>query len=1524
MDLLSGILAHARQVFWKLYRLMAGKGGSAGMEDKDLRNPPYAVTVFGPANKLLETGSWIELWGGSVMAIESAVMFRKVARLACLVLSAAVLPAIAVKAQLPIKAPAPVTAGSVLPFSHGSTGVWAQIYSMKVDPIHGHILFLDSANSDIYDLAPGASSPTLIVGPEPAHVNSDCSLLEYKGTYWNAAVAFDKWDNLYITDRYGSAVQFCRIPYSASSGTWVFSNADIWQGPTYTNGSGNQVAIPPQDLQVGDDGQTFYVTTSDTESIFKYVVNESGAVTSVTALATGLEDMVSNIAVDHAGNLFFVENAYDSPSARTNGIREIPAGSATIVGDGSGSADAKLTRIDEGGWNGIKGMYFDAQGNMYFSSENNSSYGGLVDGIFMIPNEGTPTSPNLVWADTVQVAPVGAGFPPIVDPRGLIYIATGGSGNWGPPGINVPSCDTTNLQTETATCLESSIVLWKPGTAVVGSAPVGGSGAGAITSYAESAGGGTLTLTANNSFTENEVVTITAKSTDALYPLNGLSYPVLGTGLSGTTFEISTSALAAGASGSTSATVSVNQTQILYYMFSQPTTPSKIALAQPSGSNFKVEAGSPTPNTTATSTMLTCAAGTSFPAFSSTENTTSEYSFCGYFVQLNSAMAGSVEGEVQLLDSSNNVIDGSNAYLAGNGQGAAVSLISSATIQSIASGLNDPKQVASDLWGNTYVADSALKAIEEYPAGTTSPASGKVFGSGLTSPTGVAVDGVGNLYIGDSGKVIEIPVVNGTLSTSQQTTLVSGLGNHLNLAADGEGNVFVADQDNKQVVEVPNPQTSLILPDAVPIVLGATAGFTGPTAIATDSSGNVWVADGAKLWEITMPYGGANQVISSGLEAPVTGLAVDPSGSAFVAEATGLTWIPYSTATGTLNINGQILVTSGLGSSPQIPWGVALDGSQNAYATYGSGSTAGLGQIGISGTYNFDSYGEVNPNVPFEVDAQMLNLGNVPLMISDNPTVDLSSGTSAADYAVAGATLNSPVCSSTTATPPGGSCYLGMVLQAPAAGQTSATINVVSNAVNAKTGVNIAVSGDVIADPRPATTSALTITPVTATGCAGPIYPGCNTIQVTVSAGTGFGTPTGTVTLSVGSINGNQPRQTQTLNSSGVATFTYNGLLGGSYNVNADYSGAGTAGSAQNTCATSTPCFAGSASKTTFTIARATPTFTLGVPVTNNQCLNTTTLTTGAASSNCAANPKFVTVWAGNTYVNWTNPVYISTIVSSAVGTPSGTVTFTQNGAPADPSQGVNGALALNGEGVSTFTLQNLGLGEYTMTAVYSGDVNYAPQTIPLATFYEIVPSVQITAPSGTVNVVPGTPAQVTLTLMPLVGFSGSVSLECNSSDAPVKLPSTTTTLPQYSECTFAYANTTTGTSPVGQSGPTASTIVITISTNVAVNGGTTAMIVQQPPWTLAGLFGLGLVGLMAGRKKLYRSMAMICIAMMLCGLFMGITACTNAGYSTPPPAPKVATPAGTYSVQIVTYNPQDLTQDSLTSPMFTLPVSVQ
>jgi hypothetical protein len=240
---------------------------------------------------------------------------------------------------------------------------------MKIAP-NGNILFLDSALSELFQLAPGASTPTLVVGPASGSNASDCSDLEASGTFWNAGIAFDSGNNLYVTDRYGSAVQFCRVPYNASSGTWSFNSSDIWKGPTFLS-SGVATAISPQDVQVGDDG-TFYASTSGGSgppSIYKFTVNSSGTVTSTTAMVTELEEFAFSLAVDHAGNLYFTENIYGStPGTRVAGIREIPANATLpIVGDGTGKAESSQTLLvgNSNQYTGLAGLTFDAQGNLY-------------------------------------------------------------------------------------------------------------------------------------------------------------------------------------------------------------------------------------------------------------------------------------------------------------------------------------------------------------------------------------------------------------------------------------------------------------------------------------------------------------------------------------------------------------------------------------------------------------------------------------------------------------------------------------------------------------------------------------------------------------------------------------------------------------------------------------------------------------------------------------------------------------------------------------------------------------------------------------------------------------------------------------------------------------------------------------------------------------------------------------------------------------------------------------------------------
>lgn len=1315
------------------------------------------------------------------MAIESAVFLRRVARNACLILFVGLLFSGAAMAQLPIKAPVQVTVGSVIPFGHGSTGQWSQIYAVKVAH-NGSVLFLDTALSNLYQWAPGAPAPTLLVGPAPTGQVSNGSTLEAAGTFWNSGMALDANDTLYITDRYGSAVHFLRVPYDKTSGTWIFGSAANWANSPSIVENGTPTAIEPQDVAINCDNGfpcMMYVAWSNTGEIDKLTIDANGNTGTVAPMITGMETNASNIAVDHAGDLFFLESAYSSPSTRVTGVREIPA-SATlpISGDGKGNVEAALTRVDpaSAGFN-FKGMTFDAAGNLYLSSENDgNAYGGNVSLVLMVPNEGTPTSPNLVWADAVQVSPVAAGFPVAIDPRGYLWIPNGNGGsNWAPPGTTAPPC----RSTDTSTCTTSGMVLWSPGSANLGTSAIGTLGA----------------------------------------------------------------------------------TQTVFYSFSQTTTPASFSYAQPGNKNFTTVTSNPNADPTVDPPVLPCTAGTTYPTFSGQETTASQYSWCAFYVQLNPQTTGNLGGELQALDSSNNIIPGSNAYLGGIGQGASVSVLSPVMTQSVALGLQAPQQVAADSLGNSYVVDSTLGTVEMYPPGQASAVVGTAYGTGLTAPTGVAVDTAGDLFIGDSGKIIEIPFISGALAPKLQTTIQTGLGNHLNLAADSAGNVYVADADNKQVVRVANAQMGLLLENQPRITLGAGISFTGPSAIAADNSGNMYVADGADLWELT-PTGGEKKITSS-LSAPVTGMAVDPSGSVFVAESTGLVWIPYQISTGGLNVNGAVQVVTTVGNN-STPNSVALDGFENAYVSYGSGTNAGMSQVGVGGALDF---GQIVPFLEADQEAQLFNVGNAPLTVSVDPTQDIFTGTNAADYAV-GTPADSPACGASTQTAPGEFCYFDVALTPSAAGPSSASVAIVSDAANAPT-VNIALTAEAVADLRNPTQTAITITPP-----SGVVYPGSEQISVTVSAvNASDGTPTGSVVLSVTG----HPKQTMPL-VAGVATFTYNNLLGGTYNVVADYGGDGTAGSP--------PDFAVSAAKAKFTIVTATPALAVGAPI---------------------GSSKDVTVWAGNTYVSVLSKTTITASVTSTVGTPRGTVSFLQNGQPVDPTQV---SIPLDANGNAVFATNNLKQGVYNLTVVYNGDVNYSSVSTPLPSFQVIVPSLQITASPASTTTKAGVPTQVTLTLKPLVGFVQDVNVQC-----------VTATMPRYSECTFDNPEVSVG----KQADPTApSTIVVTISTNVPVNGVTSSYKAHPEPWSLAGIFGMGLLGLIAGRKRVNRYLTMVLVGLMLAGTIMGISACTNAGYSTPPLAPHVVTPPGTYQVQIITVNPQTGQQNSLATPVFILSTTVQ
>ena len=917
-------------------------------------------------------------------------------------------------------------------------------------------------------------------------------------------------------------------------------------------------------------------------------------------------------------------------------------------------------------------------------------------------------------------------------------------------------------------------------------------------------------------------------------------------------------------------------TGLVFYTFSGSVTPASIAFSQPGGgTDFSAVATNPYPPATGNTPTVPCT-----PNTTAMPSTYIAFGFCEYWVGLTpqgTNSVGSVSGQLSMLDSTNKVIGGSTVYLNGVGEGPAAALLIPANQTPLATGLVSPEQVAGDSIGNSYVADSGQGKVLMFAAGTATASAGTSIGTGLKAPTGVAVDNSGDVYIGDSGKVIEVPSVNGTLNPAGQTVLASGLGANLNLAVDGVGDVYVADPENARVVRIYNPQMSMVIEGTS--TFGS--GFTKPTAVAVDASGNVYVADGTNLDEIgiwgepiSTTTGLASPLtITSNLSTPVTGLAVDPSGSVYVAQSGGIIRIPLE-STG-LQFDDAAEIDSGGVTAPN---SIGMDSLGNLYTTAASYNVSTIGPSGagtspvttpnlllLSGSLvNFGLVSQFTESDP--IDVNVYNIGNEPLALTGAPTFG---GTDPGDYSIEQDGQNPCDTTGATTIASATACQLGVTVTAQGLALSQGTMAVTTTAVNAPTtnATLEAYSSDLLCR---------TLTTITLNPSTGLVYPGSTTItSATVPdpanpCSTAGAVPEGgniVLTLAPQAKGSSQTTQTQTLAANGQASFNLTALNGGTYVVYVSYKG--------------DPVYGGSASSRTFTfvVGQATPTIALSEP-------------TGVSPTN------------GVFYVLQGSTTTLQASVASTVGSPTGSVQFLNNGAaPADPTQN---PVTLSASGSATFNTANLVTGTYNLTAVYSSDLNFASVTSPVVTIVVIPPSALITASPAAISTVAGTPVSSTLTITALEGYSPKlgVQLYCN-----------TATLPQDSECTF-----TVPTVDIFDHPGVPQTSQVTISTNIPVNES--ALRTGRSPIAFAGMFGLGLLGLVLRRKaKFNRSaLTLVCLVLLFAGTLVGFTGCTNSGYTTTPPSPHVVTPAGTYNVSFYTL---DLVTNQISSLPFTLSVTV-
>jgi uncharacterized protein (TIGR03437 family) len=242
--------------------------------------------------------------------------------------------------------------------------------------------------------------------------------------------------------------------------------------------------------------------------------------------------------------------------------------------------------------------------------------------------------------------------------------------------------------------------------------------------------------------------------------------------------------------------------------------------------------------------------------------------------------------------------------------------------------MGPPHGVTFDATGNLFVTDNEPYVLKVSSGGVTSIVAGNGMtgfsGDGGTAtsatfedPEGIAVDSTGNFYFADyaNERVRKVTASTGLISTIAGNGKIAAAGDGgpaasaaldpLDVALDSKGNLYIADYDNNRIREI-------TLDGAIATVVGTgVAGYAGdggpavsallygPSGIALDSAGNLYIADNnnAVVRRVT-PSGLITTIAGNGTPVPASGdggaalaaqmdpwrLTVDAAGNVYVSD----------------------------------------------------------------------------------------------------------------------------------------------------------------------------------------------------------------------------------------------------------------------------------------------------------------------------------------------------------------------------------------------------------------------------------------------------------------------------------------------------------------------------------------------------------------------------------------------------------------------------------------------------------------
>jgi sugar lactone lactonase YvrE len=236
-----------------------------------------------------------------------------------------------------------------------------------------------------------------------------------------------------------------------------------------------------------------------------------------------------------------------------------------------------------------------------------------------------------------------------------------------------------------------------------------------------------------------------------------------------------------------------------------------------------------------------------------------------------------------------------------------------------------PSGIAVDANNVLYVADSSLNTVGKVSStgvvallagasGTAGAADGTGAEALFNQPNGVAVTAGGTVYVADTAnatirQITPAGVVTTLAGSTGSRGNVDGVGTAatfsrpVGIALDASGNLYVADAANHTIRKV-TPTGAVTTFAGTAGVIGSSDGtgtgalFNGPTGVAVDGSGNIYVADTGDntIRKITAAgvvttlaglagfSGSADGTGTSARFSQPSGLALDVSGSLYVAD----------------------------------------------------------------------------------------------------------------------------------------------------------------------------------------------------------------------------------------------------------------------------------------------------------------------------------------------------------------------------------------------------------------------------------------------------------------------------------------------------------------------------------------------------------------------------------------------------------------------------------------------------------------